>query len=169
MSAIASQIISLTVVYSTVYLGADQRKHQSSALLAFVWGIHRDRIKGGQLRWKCFHLMTSSWTVFLDRGSQPPATFQWCGRKQNANTSLCFITSVNLWNSLVPNNVRKKSHDVQHCVNPWPHVQATQRMRVMPRWIISCDIKKLALKRLRTRQSHSPVICWRRPSNIWTN
>ena len=41
MGAIASQIISLTIVYSTVYSGADQRKHQSSASLAFVRGIHR--------------------------------------------------------------------------------------------------------------------------------
>ena len=41
MGAIASQITSLTIVYSTVYSGLDQRKHQSSASLAFVWGIHR--------------------------------------------------------------------------------------------------------------------------------
>ena len=41
MGAIASQINSLTSVYSTVYSGADQRKHQSSAPLAFVWGIPR--------------------------------------------------------------------------------------------------------------------------------
>ena len=64
MGAIASQITSLTVVYSTVYSDADQRKHQSSASLAFVWGIHRDRWiprTKGQLRGKCFHLMTSSW------------------------------------------------------------------------------------------------------------
>ena len=58
-------VTSLTVVYSTVYSDADQRKHQSSASLAFVWGIHRDlwipRTKG-QLRGKCFHLMTSSCT-----------------------------------------------------------------------------------------------------------
>ena len=37
----ASPITSLTLVYSTVYSGADQRKHQSSASLAFVQGIHR--------------------------------------------------------------------------------------------------------------------------------
>ena len=43
MGAIASQITSLTIVYSTVYSDADQRKHQSSASLAFVRGIHRDR------------------------------------------------------------------------------------------------------------------------------
>ena len=41
MGEIASQITSLTIVYSAVYSGADQSKHQSSASLAFVWGIHR--------------------------------------------------------------------------------------------------------------------------------
>ena len=46
-----------------VYSGADQRKHQSSASLAFVRGIHQDQWiphTKGQLRGKCFHLMTSS-------------------------------------------------------------------------------------------------------------
>ena len=41
MSAMASQITSLTIVYSTVYSGADQIRHQSSVSLAFVRGIHR--------------------------------------------------------------------------------------------------------------------------------
>ena len=41
MDSIASQITSLTIVYSTVHSGADQSKHQSSASLAFVWEIHR--------------------------------------------------------------------------------------------------------------------------------
>ena len=41
MGKIASQITSLAIVYSTVYSDADQRKHQSSASLAFVRGIHR--------------------------------------------------------------------------------------------------------------------------------
>ena len=41
MGGIASQITSLTIVYSIVYSDADQRKHQSSASLAFVRGIHR--------------------------------------------------------------------------------------------------------------------------------
>ena len=40
MSTMASQITSLTIVYSTVYSGIDQRKHQSSASLAFVRGIY---------------------------------------------------------------------------------------------------------------------------------
>ena len=41
MSAMAFQITSLTIVYSTVYSDPDQRKHQSSASLAFVRGSHR--------------------------------------------------------------------------------------------------------------------------------
>ena len=64
MTTLASQITSLTVVYSIAYSGVDQRKHQSSASLAFVRGIHRDRwiprTKGQQCG-KCFHLMTSWW------------------------------------------------------------------------------------------------------------
>ena len=43
MGTMASQITSLTIVYSIVYSDADQRKHQSSASLAFVREIHRDR------------------------------------------------------------------------------------------------------------------------------
>ena len=63
MTTTASQITSLTVAYSTVYSDTDHRKHKSSASLAFVWGIHRDRWlprTKEQLRGKCFHLMTSS-------------------------------------------------------------------------------------------------------------
>ena len=41
MDAIATKISSFASVYSAVYLGADQRKHQSSASLAFMSGIHR--------------------------------------------------------------------------------------------------------------------------------
>ena len=80
MTTIASQITSLTVVYSTVYSDADQRKHQSSTSLAFVWGIHRDRWiprTKGQLRGKCFHLMTSSCIRNEYAQNQWSQWFQW--------------------------------------------------------------------------------------------
>ena len=57
MGAMASQITSLTIVYSTVYWGADQRKYQSSALLAFVRGIHQWLVNSphkGPVTWKMF-------------------------------------------------------------------------------------------------------------------
>ena len=79
MTTMASQITSLTVVYLTVYSDADQRKHQSSASLAFVWGIHRDRRiphTKVQLRGKCFHSMTSSWIRVLgEAGTHFPKRF----------------------------------------------------------------------------------------------
>ena len=44
MGAMASKITSITIVYSTASLGADQRKHQRSASLAFVRVIHRSPV-----------------------------------------------------------------------------------------------------------------------------
>ena len=41
MGTMVFQMTSLTIVYSTIYSGEDQRKRQSSASLAFVRGIHR--------------------------------------------------------------------------------------------------------------------------------
>ena len=43
MGAMASRITSLTIVYSNVYSGADQRKHQSSPSLVFCRQFTRDR------------------------------------------------------------------------------------------------------------------------------
>ena len=57
MNAMASQITSLTIVYSIVYSGADQKTHQSSSLLA---GDRRIPLTKGQYPGKCFHLWTSS-------------------------------------------------------------------------------------------------------------
>ena len=98
MTTMTSQITSLTVVYSTVYSDADQKKTQSSASLAFVWGIHRDRWiprTKGQLRRKCFHLMTWSWRVVWLQGcpvvcdTQPNLSQEPANRSQGSGSSLC--------------------------------------------------------------------------------
>ena len=73
MTTMTSQITSLTLVYSIVYSGADQRKHQSSASLAFVRGIHQWPVNSphkGPVTRKCFHLITSSWPDI--------AWYSWC-------------------------------------------------------------------------------------------
>ena len=62
-SLMACQITSIMIVYWTVYSGPDLRKHQSSASLAFVRGIHRWPVNSPHKRpliRKIFHLMTSS-------------------------------------------------------------------------------------------------------------
>ena len=99
MTTMASQITSLMVVYSTVYSDADRRKHQSSASLAFVWGIHRDRWiprTKGQLRGKCFHLMTSSWkhlsyeALWYDSTGKNDTASWWCHWMEAFSALLAF-------------------------------------------------------------------------------
>ena len=71
MSAIASQITSLTIVYSTVYPGADQSKHQSSASLAFVWGIHRGPVNSPH-KWPVTREMFPFDDVIMNSGEAKP-------------------------------------------------------------------------------------------------
>ena len=112
MGAIASQITSLTVVYATVYSGSDQRKHQSSASLAFVWRIHRGPVNSPH-KWpvtrKIFHLMTSWWFqipirwcfVFLITAL---CAISHCIRPCNNETCLCdIILHTNPWRGKVEN------------------------------------------------------------------
>ena len=66
MGTIASQITSLTIVYSTVYSDADQRKHQSSASLAFVWGIHRGPVNSPH-KWPVTRKMFPFDDVIMDK------------------------------------------------------------------------------------------------------
>ena len=71
MSAIASQISGVPIVWQTVCSGVDQRTPKSSEWLAFVRWIHRWPVVSlakGQKRRKSFHLMTSSWLKSAPRG-----------------------------------------------------------------------------------------------------
>ena len=57
MGPVASEITSLTIVYSTVYSGSDHRKHQSSVPLAIVRGNHRWPVNSSHkwpVTWKMF-------------------------------------------------------------------------------------------------------------------
>ena len=65
MDTIASQITSLTIVYSALYLGADQSKHQSSASLAFVWRIHRGPVNSPH-KWPVTRKMSSFDDVIMN-------------------------------------------------------------------------------------------------------
>ena len=66
MGVLAFQITSLTTVYSTVYSGADQSKHQSCASLAFVWGIHRGPVNSPQ-KWPVTRKMFPFDDVIMER------------------------------------------------------------------------------------------------------
>ena len=57
MVTMASHIISPAIVHTAVYSGADQRKHQCSASVAFVWGIHRLPVNS-QHKWPVTRIMS---------------------------------------------------------------------------------------------------------------
>ena len=84
MGAIASQITSLTIVYSTVYSGADQRKRQSSESLAFEWGIHSGQVNSPHkwpVTWKTFpfdDIIMETWDLFQNRDASQVTHF-WDG------------------------------------------------------------------------------------------
>ena len=74
MSTMVSQITSLTIVYSTFYSRCRSKRHQSSASLTFMWGIHRWPLHyphKGPVTWKMFvsiwwrhhELNTDYWSI----------------------------------------------------------------------------------------------------------
>ena len=75
MGAIASQITSLTIVYSAVYSEADQRKHQSSASPAFVRGIHRGPVNSSH-KWPVPRKMFPFDDVIMNYNGTTPPTRQ---------------------------------------------------------------------------------------------
>ena len=104
MTEWASQITSLTIVYSAVYSGADQRKHQSSASLAFVRGIHRRPVNSPRkgpvtrkmfpfddviMRWQNIDWSMKSYCLpLIEQCNNYPQTSNIrCTRPQNLNVS----------------------------------------------------------------------------------
>ena len=73
MGTMASQIANLTIVYSNICSDANQRKHQSSASLAFVWGIHRWPVNSSH-KWPVTQKMLPFDDVIMWRsvGTVPP-------------------------------------------------------------------------------------------------
>ena len=122
MNAMASQVTGLTIVYSTVYSGADQRKHQSSASLAFVRVIRRWQVNSqhnGPVTRKMFgnsapsHYLNQCW---------PSSPTHICGtrgrlysrgvRRLSTHSSLCH------WQVHFPSLITSYSPDVNKFISP---------------------------------------------------
>ena len=112
----ASQITSLTIVYSTVYSGADQRKHQSSASLGFVTGINRWPVNSPH-KWPVtrkmfpFDDVIMTWKPFRHCGSPVDS------HHKRAETNRFFVISMNMLldNSRVADDLRHMSPTWRHC------------------------------------------------------
>ena len=101
MSAIASRITSLTTVYFIVYSRADRRKHQRSASLALVRGIHRRPVnsphKGPVTRKMVpFDDVIMNWTIadVLSIGSQEQSSMQFNSKCKNLLAWQCIKNAV---------------------------------------------------------------------------
>ena len=98
MGVIAYLITSLTIVYSTVCSDADQRKHQSSASLAFVWGIHRGPLNSPH-KWPVTRKMFPFDDVIMESLPSMRKDYNTCaisllGYIENANLFLCFLNTI---------------------------------------------------------------------------
>ena len=96
MGAIAFQITSLTIVYSTVYSGADQSKHQSSASLAFVWGIHRRPVNSPH-KWPVTRKMFPFDDVIMVLTAQMSWHVKTCDSTGMCETITTVMVCVKLW------------------------------------------------------------------------
>ena len=105
MGTVASQITSLTFGYTTVYSDGDQSKHQSSALLAFVWGIHpgefpaqmASNAENVSIWWR--HHDTHLWRERLTI-----ATLSWIFRISSRNSSVCKNIAARVFNLMEYDN-----------------------------------------------------------------
>ena len=88
MGAIVSQITSLTIVYSIVYSDADQRKHQSSASLAFVRVIHRGPVNFPH-KWPVTRKMFPLDDVIMATA--------WLPKFLPSNGHNCFLACYSIW------------------------------------------------------------------------
>ena len=103
MTMLPSQITSLTVVYSIVYSGANQRKHQSSASLAFVREIHRGPVNFPH-KWPVTRKMFPFDDVIMCKIPRSPSIFS-CDLSY---TDFMFSSSVFSESPMIPSRTSKQ-------------------------------------------------------------
>ena len=107
MSSMASQITSLTIVYSCVYSGANQRKHQSSASLACVLSSPVTGEFPAQRTSNAENV--SIWRRHHDRGDFHMYMSRWCVGLWIWNTihrSLIIVLNDFLIMTIIPNDIQ---------------------------------------------------------------
>ena len=115
MGSMPSQITSLTIVYSTVYSAADQRKHESSASPAFVQGIHRGPVNFPHKRPVTRKMFPFNGVIMILLGTKPlpwpvywakyPGVFQFSTRSFNTWVTGLAHTVKPVCNDHLPNKM----------------------------------------------------------------
>ena len=127
MSAMASQITSVLIVYSTVCSDAGQRKHQSSASLAFVWRNHRWPVNSPHI-WPSKAGNVSIWW-------RHHVTSLTLGESYHAHGA---------YKSTLKNHVSSKKHDINQITGNWTvcsidHSNYHQRKYQSPALLAICE------------------------------
>ena len=123
MGAIASQITSITIVYLTVYSDADERKHQSSTPLAFVWGIHRWSVNSPHKYRNAENV--SIWWRHHDHQQFSPLRGRWCN--DWPNRSQFNLNRMYLWD--ISNVIQRSS---------WQSFKRFRRLNIHHRRRLTC-------------------------------
>ena len=107
IGTMTSQITSLTTVYSTISSDADQRRHQSSASLAFVRGIHRGPVNSPH-KWPVTRKMFPLYDVIMYYQLDPQLKTQWHHINKSGETfysrNMPFTVLSAKWWTVKPNN-----------------------------------------------------------------
>ena len=107
MGVMASQITSLTNVYSTVCSGAYQRKYESSASLAFVRGLHRGPVNSPH-KWPVIRKMFPFDDVIMLLSTQHRGWLQQY-RYWSVSKVLCSCPK-SFWNCTTPRTTNRLVH-----------------------------------------------------------
>ena len=122
MGAMESQITGLSIVCSVVCSGADQRKHQSSASLCFVRGIHRWPVDSPH-KWPVTRKMFPFDDVIID------LPVEWSSTAVSGKEPLCSINTVlggMIRGGSVDRDTKAKTRTMSHWMLPflykWNHM-----------------------------------------------
>ena len=136
MTMLASQITSLMVVYSIVYLGVNQRKHQSSASLAFVREIHRGPVNFPH-KWPVTRKMFPLDDVIMRHGwpnhNNPPMTDCMNKTIKAKDMVWIFVWHILCWYNLISTSI----FEIVHC--DWSYI-LDSKFRVAnmgPTWVLT--------------------------------
>ena len=127
MNAMASQITSLAIVYSTFHSGADQRKHQSSASLVFVRGIHRWPVNfphKGPITWIFFSIRWRHHVMGPNLSIIPLPNVITNSTKFSAGTALTELRNKLQW------TFSRNAHITLHLSNGWWLSSIIQEIKV---------------------------------------
>ena len=125
MGPITSQITCPTIVYPIVYSDADQRKLQSSASLAFVWGIHRGPVNSPR-KWPVTRKMFPFDDVIMN---SPHTNCTWIGNTKYTKSKLLFGN----WTDTLHKNILVCNREIREYIKECIEIMSTH-------WLFADDI-----------------------------